>query len=267
MKSNLPEPLPPEFAEPLARSADRRGSFGRRIVWYREVPSTNDVAAALAEQEADEGCVVAANAQSAGRGRHGRRWISPAGAGLYVSAVLRPQGHAAPLVTIAAGVAIADGVQQATGLQPGLKWPNDLYVAGRKVAGVLAEASAHGDSIQYVILGFGINVLPAAYPAEIAGLTTSLEEELGRQVDRGLLLAECLSSLALRYGELQAGRLEGVVDALRRRAAPTRGRRVRWEGNGTVLEGVADTIDETGALLVRAQGGSVRITSGVLTWL
>lgn len=247
--------------------ATRLGPFGRRIVWYREVPSTNDIAAALAEQGADEGCVVAANVQSAGRGRHGRRWVSPAGAGLYVSTVLRPSANAAPKVTIAAGVAIADGVQQATGLQPSLKWPNDLYIGGRKIAGVLAEASGSSGAIQYVILGFGINVMPAAYPADIARRATSLEEELGREVDRGLLFAECLSSLAVRYGELQSGRADAVIDAWRTRAAPTLGCRVRWEGNGTVLEGVADTIDETGALMVRAQGHWVRVTSGVLTWL
>ena len=89
-----------------------------------------------------EGRVVVANAQSAGRGRHGRNWASPAGAGLYVSAVLRPPAHVLPLLTIAAGVAVAEGIQSATGLVADLKWPNDVYVHGRKVAGVLAEASS-----------------------------------------------------------------------------------------------------------------------------
>ena len=266
MKSNLPEPLPLEFAEPLARTADRLGPFGRRIVWYADVPSTNDIAAALGEQGADEGLVVAANAQSAGRGRQGRRWVSPQGAGLYVSTVLRPSPLAAPLLTIAAGVAVVEGVQRATGLEPHLKWPNDVYAGGRKVAGVLAEARTTVGAVQFVILGFGINVLPAAYPRDVAGRATSLEGELGRAVDRGALLAECLASLAERYRELQTGQAGAILEAWRMRAAPTLGRRVRWEAGGAAVEGVAETIDESGALLVRTGGSVVRVTAGTVTW-
>ncbi|MBI3049605.1 MAG: biotin--[acetyl-CoA-carboxylase] ligase [Acidobacteria bacterium] len=273
MSSNVPQPLPAEFAEPLARAAGRLGAFGRHILWYPEVPSTNDVAAALAERGAGEGCVVAANAQSAGRGRHGRPWASPAGAGLYVSTVLRPGRHAVPALTIAAGVAVGEGIQGATGLDVGLKWPNDVYVGDRKLAGVLAEASAGADPvgppdrIQYVVLGFGINVMPAPYPPDIAARATSLEEELGRAVDRGLLLAECLSALARRYGDLQGGRTGAVIEAWRRRAARTLGRRVRWDADGSTIEGVAENIDDTGALMVRTPAGVIAVTAGEVRWV
>ena len=271
------QPLPEELVEPLARAADRLGLFARRMLWYLEVPSTNDLAAVLAEGGAHEGCVVVANAQSGGRGRQGRTWVSPPGAGLYVSTVLRPAEHAWPLLTIAAGVAVADGIHAATGLAPDLKWPNDVFVGGRKVAGVLAEASSSvagadlqvgpNRGIEYVVLGFGINVMPAAYPAEVAARATNLEEELGRPVDRGLLLAECLCSLAARYEDLQRGRTGAVVDGWRGRAASMLGRRVQWDAAGGAVEGVAADIDDTGALVVRTHRGLARVTAGEVRWV
>lgn len=259
-----PQSLPAEFAEALSRAGARLGPFGGEPLWYPDVPSTNDVALALAERGAEEGRLVIANAQSAGRGRQGRAWASPAGAGLYFSAVLKPHARAVPLLTIAAGVAVAEGIQTATGLSPRLKWPNDVYVSERKVAGVLAEA---GSDVHYVILGIGINVLPAAYPPEIASRATSLEGELGRAVDRGLLLTECLSALAARYTDLQHGRADAVMDAWRGRAASTFGRTVRWEASGVAREGVAENIDATGALVVRTDSGPVRLISGEVQWI
>jgi BirA family biotin operon repressor/biotin-[acetyl-CoA-carboxylase] ligase len=264
LKSNLPEDPPADVSEPLARAADRLGPFAQPLLWYATVPSTNDVAARLAERGAPEGCVVAANAQSAGRGRQGRAWASPPGAGLYVSTVLRPGPDAIRAVTIAAGVAVADGIEAATGLQVALKWPNDVYAGERKMAGVLAEAA---DGLAHVILGIGINVMPAAYPPDVAARATSLEEELGRAVDRGLLLAECLVALAARYADLQSGRIAAVIEGWRRRAAPTLGRRVRWDAAGAVAEGVAEDIDQTGALVVRTRTGIVSVTAGEVVWI
>jgi BirA family biotin operon repressor/biotin-[acetyl-CoA-carboxylase] ligase len=264
MNFPVPESVPPELAETLARAVDRLGSFAQPIFWYATVPSTNDLAASLAERGAPEGCVVAAHAQSAGRGRHGRSWVSPPGAGLYVSVVLRPPRDAVRALTIAAGVGVAEGIDAATGLDVGLKWPNDVYAGDRKLAGVLAEAA---DGLAHVILGIGINVMPAAYPPDVAARATSLEGELGRAVDRGLLLAECLAALARRYADLKGGRDAAVVEAWRRRASRTLGRRVRWESAGAVAEGVAETIDEAGALVVRTSGGTVTVTAGEVVWL
>jgi BirA family biotin operon repressor/biotin-[acetyl-CoA-carboxylase] ligase len=266
---NRSEALPVELAEPLARAAARLGPFAGPVRWYPEVSSTSDVAAMLADDGAAEGTIVAANAQTAGRGRHGRSWASPPDAGLYVSVVLRPAGHVVPLLTIAAGVAVAEAVQAATGLSPSLKWPNDVYIGRGKVAGVLAEASTHGGGggIRHVVLGVGINVMPAAYPPEIAARTTNLETELGRGVDRGLLLAEILSALAGRYADLARGRPADVIEAWRRRATATLGRSVRWEERGVPCEGVAETIDDTGALMIRTRSGRVRVTSGEMSWI
>jgi BirA family biotin operon repressor/biotin-[acetyl-CoA-carboxylase] ligase len=249
--------------------ADRLGIFREQMVWYAEASSTNDRAAALAERGAPEGCVVAANAQSAGRGRHGRSWVSPPGAGLYVSAVLRPAERAVPLLTIAAGVAVAEGIQAATGLATDVKWPNDVYANGRKVAGILAEASSSHvvRSLQHVVVGAGINIMAAAYPPEIVNRATSLEVELGRAVDRGLLLAEYLCALASRYRDLQDGRGDAVIGAWRARAASMLGRRVQWDAAGSTSDGVALDIDQSGALVVRTAAGPVRVTAGEVRWV
>jgi BirA family biotin operon repressor/biotin-[acetyl-CoA-carboxylase] ligase len=263
LKSNLPEPLPADLSAPLEQAADRLGRFGRQILWYQDVSSTNDIAASLAEGGAAEGCVVVANVQSAGRGRQGRAWVSPPGAGLYVSTILRPTADVMPLVTIAAGVAVAEGIEAATGLRPDLKWPNDVYIGPRKVAGVLAEAIV----AQYVILGFGINVLPASLPPDVSTLATSLEGELGRAVDRGLLLSECLSAFRRQYTDLQEGRGAAVIQAWRIRAAALLRRRVQSTATGTAIDGIAEDIDGSGALMVRTTAGIARITSGEVRWL
>jgi BirA family transcriptional regulator, biotin operon repressor / biotin---[acetyl-CoA-carboxylase] ligase len=267
---NLSEPLPSDFAEPLERAAGRLAPFGGHVLWYAEVSSTSDVAGSLAERGAAEGLVVAANMQSAGRGRLGRTWASPPGAGLYVSVVLRPPRFVLPLVTIAAGVAVAQGIEAATGLRAQLKWPNDVCVGPRKLAGVLAEANTPAPdsaSVPYVVLGFGINVMPAAYPPDVALRATSLEGELGRQVDRGLVFVESLSALARYYADLMHGRTADVITAWRERAAATLRRRVRFETAGAQLEGVAEDVDETGALLVRTASATIRVTSGEVNWL
>ncbi len=230
------------------------------------MPSTNDLAAQLAEHGAEEGTAIVAEAQSAGRGRHGRAWSSPAGAGLYVSVVLRPRADVAQLVTLAAGVAIAEGIQAASGLEASVKWPNDLFVGGRKLAGILAEAGSSATGRPHVVLGFGINLLPAALPLEVASRATSIEGELGRPVDRDLLLASCLASLASRYADLQEGRAAAVLDAWRLRAASMLRRSVEWDAGDIRARGVAENIDDDGALLVRTDIGVVRVLSGQVWW-
>jgi len=258
----------------MSAAGDRLGVFShQQFLWYETVPSTNDLAAALAERGAREGCAVIADAQSAGRGRQGRNWSSPPGAGLYVSAILRPPNRALGLLTIAAGVAVAEAVQSATGLDPRLKWPNDVYAGERKMAGVLAEAGSLDEGrdheeprLRYVVLGIGINVMPAAHPPDVAARATSIEEELGRGIDRGLLLAECLASLAARYEELRQGRTEGVLGAWRARSRATFGRTVEFEAGGA-RRGVAEDIDENGALLVRTDKGLERVISGEVRWI
>jgi BirA family biotin operon repressor/biotin-[acetyl-CoA-carboxylase] ligase len=217
-----------------------------------------------------EGVVVAADAQTAGRGRFGRDWASPHGAGIYASVLFRPHPAALRLVTIAAGVALADGIQAATGMTFHLKWPNDVVTDGsasaRKVAGILAEGGSAPDGSPLVVLGFGINVLNASLPPGVMTRASSLQRELGRPVDRGLVFAECLAALAERYRQLHAGDSARVVADWRVRAASTLGRPVEWN-DGSDRRGVAEDVDEHGSLIIRTGNGTVQIISGELRWL
>ena len=290
--------MPQEVRDELSRHASRLDVFGQCLHWLETTTSTNSVAARLADAGAIEGTTVVAEAQTSGRGRMGRSWFSPPGAGLYVSVVLRPRppkaevpvepdgppklpakaegGHYVPdpaaLLTIAAGVALAEGIQASTGLPAEIKWPNDLLVGKRKLAGILAEAAAQGGALAFVILGFGVNLRPAAYPLELASRVTSIEAELGRPADRAMILAEILSALASRYADLQQGRFDAILSAWRARAPTLRGALVEWETPHGLQRGRAEDIDATGALLVRplgATGGDGRIErliAGEVRW-
>jgi BirA family transcriptional regulator, biotin operon repressor / biotin---[acetyl-CoA-carboxylase] ligase len=240
--------------------------LARRLQYFPIIGSTNDVAADLAAAGDEEGTVVFAGAQSAGRGRRGRSWFSPPGAGLYVSTILMPArardaGRARMLTTLAAGVAIAEGIAAATGLRAALKWPNDLFVARRKLAGILAEGVADA-----VVLGYGINVGPAAYPRDLADRVTSLESELGRPVDRPRVFAETLAALAVRYDDLLAGRFDAILDAWRARAPACQGARVSWTSSGGPQTGTTAGIDDQGALLVRIGDRIERVVAGEVIW-
>jgi BirA family biotin operon repressor/biotin-[acetyl-CoA-carboxylase] ligase len=271
-------PLPPELADALARVAPRLGRLGRDVRFFPSIQSTNDVAASLAASGQSEGAVVIADAQTAGRGRRGRSWFSPPGAGLYVSVVLAPArsavtpARAVSLLTLAAGVALSEAIERATGLPAEIKWPNDLLTSGRKLAGILAEgivAPQQGSdvpAVSAVVLGYGINVGAAAYPPELAARATSLESELGRSVDRALVCAESLAALAVRYDDLLAGRFDAILDAWHARAPRSRGAHVRWETPGGVRSGVTAGVDDFGALLVRVPGGIERLVAGEIVW-
>ena len=166
------------------------------------------------------------------------------------------------LTTMAAGVALVEGVRRATGLTPSLKWPNDLYVARRKLAGILAEGV--GES---VVVGYGINISTASFPSELGDRATSLETELGRAIDRGIVFAETLASLASRYDDLLSARFDAILDAWRTLAPGAHGARVAWTTPTGERSGVTAGIDERGALLVRCGDSVERIVAGELTWL
>lgn len=264
-----PEPLPPDLADGLRRTADRRGPFGHSIVFHAEVGSTNDLAGALAEAGAPEGATVLALAQTAGRGRMGRAWFSPPGAGLYVSIVCR---HAAlaPCLTLAGGLAVAEGICAATALPVQIKWPNDVVTSGpgsrRKLAGILAEASSGPEGVQYIVIGIGINLRTAAYPPALADRATSIEAELGRAPDGGAVLGETLAALAAAHAQLTAGDVAGVLARWRALAPSVVGTTVSWESPEGPRHGRTAGIDDAGALLVRTKTGIERIISGEVRW-
>jgi BirA family biotin operon repressor/biotin-[acetyl-CoA-carboxylase] ligase len=269
----MSERLPQELAVGLQRTSDRRRTIGEPAYYFSEVGSTNDLAAGLAGGGAPEGTTVIAGRQTAGRGRLGRSWHSPPDAGLYVSVVIRSP-DAYPLITLAGGVAVADGIRSATGLPVDLKWPNDVVVSDgraparrRKLAGILAEATSEGTGVQHVVLGFGINVRPVAWPSEIADRVTSLEVELGRHVDAGHVLGETLSILSTHLTALRRGERGPLLTRWRVLAPTASGARIEWDVGGTRMSGLTSGIDEEGALLVRAGDRTERIIAGEVTWV
>jgi BirA family biotin operon repressor/biotin-[acetyl-CoA-carboxylase] ligase len=297
LKSNPPDKglhdgsdVPDDLAAAIERARPRLGRLASTILHFDTIGSTNDEAAQRSasaqppvpgpeppvpspqSQAPNEGLVVVADEQTAGRGRRGHTWYSPPGSGLYVSVVLAPAAstsdpvRATTLLTLAAGVALAEGIEQATGLGVDLKWPNDLQVSRRKLGGILAESSGTGGAIDTVVVGYGVNVLSTAFPPELRDRATSLESELGRAVDRHHLLAETLAALSRRYEDLLAGRFDAILDAWRRLAPGAMGARVTWTTAAGTASGKTVGIDDSGALLVRTDERVERIVSGEVTW-
>ncbi|MDH4064884.1 MAG: biotin--[acetyl-CoA-carboxylase] ligase [Acidobacteriota bacterium] len=257
--------LPSDLRFAMAELAARRPELGLDLRWADVLPSTMDVVAAAAERQAPAGLVVGAESQTAGRGRRGRAWISPPGAGLYFSYLARPTRDVG-LVTLAAGVAVREAVARGTGLTADLKWPNDLLVGARKLAGVLADGARVGGPDVAVTIGVGINVRPAALPPDVAERATCLEVELGRAVDRGHLLASVVERLSDALAVLSAGGADGILQAWRAASPSAVGTRVEWAEGSATQAGVTVGIDEAGALLVQTPTGLERIIAGELRW-
>lgn len=234
--------------------------LGQTVFYWPSVGSTNEEARRLAGQGAPEGTVVLADHQTAGRGRLGRRWEAPPGSSLLISVILRP-ALAAPRIhrlTMIAGLAMAEAIEAETGLSVTFKWPNDLLIGEAKVGGILAEASLLGDRVEYAVVGLGLNVNldPAQLPGPLLVTATSLSQALGRRVARRPLLQTFLRALERRYQQLQAG-----VSPHREWASRLTmlGQPVVVAVGEEVLEGLAEGVDEDGALLLRLADGSLRV--------
>jgi BirA family biotin operon repressor/biotin-[acetyl-CoA-carboxylase] ligase len=229
---------------------------------YAQLDSTNTALVEEARSGAPEGLVLVADYQTGGRGRLGRTWRAEPGTALLVSVLLRPPLpiDEVPVVLMAAGLAACDGVETAAGFRPGLKWPNDLVVGDRKLAGLLTEATGGGDP--GVVLGLGINVGAAAYPAELASEATSCEEVASRPVDRGELLVAFLVALESRYSTVLGGGGRAATLNAYRADSATLGRRVRVELTaGRPLEGNARRLADDGQLVVVDDAGAEHLVN------
>ncbi len=248
----------------LGESAARHGAVAGRVRHYRRVGSPKDVTAELADQGAAHGTVVGADAQSAGRGRHGNEWFSPPGTGLYVSVLLRTASP--PILTLAVGVAVAEALRSGAALEATLEWPNDVVVPGdggpRKVAGILAEATTAHDRVERAIVGIGVNLREAAWPAELADRAGSVEGLTGRPVDASHLLVELLAALATRCAEVDAGAMAALLARWECLAPSSRGAVVEWSVGAERRRGVTEGVDEHGALLVRVGTRRERLAGG-----
>lgn len=252
----------------LARLPDNQ-IVGRDIRVFEETNSTNDVAEKLARDGVKEGVVVFAEAQKKGRGRLGRQWLSPARKGLWFSVLLRPdlRPQAATQLTVVAATALARAIRRQTGLTPEIKWPNDILLRGKKVAGILTELSAELDHIKHLIIGIGVdvNLTSADLPADLRKIATSLRIESGQTVSRPELAATVLRELDADYARLRAGQFEALADEWEEQCT-TIGRTVTIRIGTRAQTGVAESLDSEGALLLRTQHGRLeRIIGGDVT--
>lgn len=240
---------------------------GGRLEFLKLTASTNADAFRLAEEGAVEGTVVLADAQTGGKGRRGRVWSSPAGVNLYCSVVLRPSimPHEAPQLTFLSAVAAARAIEQTTQLIPEIKWPNDLLVSGKKVAGLLNEMSAETDGINFVILGIGVNLNMTAdqFPDDLRHPATSLLLESGVRVDRSRFAGTMLKELDRLYADFLAHGFGPVREEWQRRCNAS-GRQVLVNDSGTECTGGRFIgIDSDGAMLLRTADDKLhRITCG-----
>ncbi len=256
-------------ADDLLSGLGRTAVVGRDIRVFEETTSTNDIVEKLARDHVKEGVVVFAESQTKGRGRLGRKWMSPARKGLWFSVLLRPAMRPAAVtqLTIAAATALNRAIRAQTGLAPEIKWPNDILVRGKKVAGILTELSAELDKVKYVILGVGIsvNLNPGEFPPELRKHATSLKIETGQRQNRAALAVKILQELDHDYDLVCSGRFETVADEWEEHCL-TLGRRVVIHVGDRKIQGCAESLDTDGALLLRTQHGRLeRIIGGDVT--
>jgi BirA family transcriptional regulator, biotin operon repressor / biotin---[acetyl-CoA-carboxylase] ligase len=238
---------------------------GRTLHCHEELESTNDRAKALADEGAEHGEVVVAERQTAGRGRRGRTWVSTPRRNVAFSVILRPDelppARAAEL-TLVAAVAVCDALRLA-GVDAGIKWPNDVLVGGKKIAGILTEMAAESDRVHWAVVGVGVNVnaRPEDFPEELRREATSVLIERGHPAPRALFLAACLTSLEDWYDHHAEEGFAPIRTAWKARSV-TLGRRVTVKTDTGDVTGLAEDIDESGALLVRTPAGVSRVLSG-----
>ena len=257
----VPDRLRALELRPLLNTHD----IGQVLHCFESLGSTNDHAKALADDGAGHGEVVVAEGQTGGRGRRGRAWVMAPGRNVAFSVVLRPSGlptERAPELTLVASLAVCDALRSA-GVEAGIKWPNDILVGGRKIAGILTELAAEPDAVHWVVVGVGVNVNAREedFPPELRGQATSVLLERGQPAPRALFLAACLTLLEEWYERHAEEGFEPIREAWKARSV-TLGRDVLVQLDGREVVGRAEELDATGALLVRTAAGIERITSG-----
>jgi BirA family biotin operon repressor/biotin-[acetyl-CoA-carboxylase] ligase len=243
--------------------------IGRDIRVFQETTSTNDVIEKLARDGVREGVVVFAESQTKGRGRLGRKWLSPAKKGLWFSVLLRPSLRPDELtqITVASAAALRRAIHLQTELSPQIKWPNDILVNGRKTAGILTELKAEVDRVNYVILGIGVdvNLSAADFPADLKKTATSLRAELGKPLSRADLAVAILRELDHDYTRVCSGQFPVLADEWEKHCT-TLGHNVAIRVGDRVLRGRAESLGEEGALLLRTEHGHLeRIVGGDVT--
>jgi len=238
--------------------------IGQRVIYYPRLTSTMEVAKReAARRGAAEGTVIVADEQTAGKGRLKRIWLSPRG-NIALSVILYPDVAYLPSLIMIASLAVVHCIEAVTGLKSQIKWPNDVLINNKKVAGILIESEVKGKMVDYAIIGIGVNVnLRLSDFPEIQSTATSLSDELGREVSRLDVIRQLLVEIERLYLTLQTG---GSIYEEWRDSLVTLGRRVRVKLGKTIYEGVAESVTTDGSLLLRNSDGSLtRVTGGDVT--
>ncbi len=242
------------------------GTIGWRVHHYAEVGSTQEIAEQLARDGAAHGTVVIAESQSAGHGRLGREWFSPPGVNLYVTVVLRPRmaAHQVPIIGLVAGVAMAEAVEIVAPGLPGLKWPNDLWLRGKKAGGIIAQLLSGAPPCVLLGVGLNLNLRPEQVPAQLRDIATSTLIETGKVCDRVKLAATLFTHLDERLHQLQELGFAPIASVWERYSILT-GKRITVFDRQTRYSGMVKGIDTNGALLLVEGANVVRILSGDVT--
>ncbi len=252
----------------LPEGSSRRGAVLERktmgrlqeiVHRYDVLPSTNDRARELAEAGAPEGTTVMAGQQTAGRGRHGRSWYSPPGAGLYHSIILRPPltPARAPLLGLLAAIALAETVSEDYHLAADIKWPNDVLIHEKKVAGILLELEAQADQVRFVILGIGVNLNHTDFPADLAQPATSLRLETGHIHDADLFRTRLFARLDGWYTTFLASGSRPILTRYADLSSYVQGRAVQVETSEGIIAGQTCGVSPSGALCLRTRSGEI----------
>lgn len=240
--------------------------FGSSFLEYHEeVDSTNNRAKKLAEEGTPEGTLVVAESQTTGKGRRGNTWVSPRGTGIWMSLVLRPgiAPSCASMLTLVAALAVAKGIEEVSGLDTKIKWPNDIVVNGKKVCGILTEMSAELEKIHYVVIGIGINANMTEFPQEIRNKATSIYQQSGKQVNRSQVIAAVMKAMETYYETfLKTTDLSLLLQEYEGKLANKNREVVVLSPTGD-YNGISLGIDKTGGLLVQLKDGTVtQVVSG-----
>lgn len=261
---SVPDLLLPDMLAPLVKGT----LFSKNLQHYYKIGSTNAAAMEAASAGAPEGSVFLAERQTAGRGRGANPWHSPQSTGIYCSVVLRPAlpPSEALLFSLAAGLAVQAAIQEIDSrVKPDLKWPNDVLIEGKKFCGILTEMNAEATRVRHLVVGIGINVNQASFPAELQPLATSLRLATGTEWSRVDVCAALLKSLDSEYRNLleKPGARESILRRFQESSSSVRGRQVRVEEN-VPFEGVTEGLDARGFLQVRTPQGMRTVLSGTV---
>lgn len=244
--------------------------MGRNIAYFDKITSTNDIAKKLGDEGEKEGLIVISEEQTKGRGRMGRKWSTHKGDAIAMTLLLRPNipPKDAPSITPLLALSIVEGIKDLTGIECGIKWPNDVVLDGKKLSGILTEMKLSGAKINYIAAGIGININQSAFEDEIADIATSLKRFSGLDFNRARILGEILNSLEKNYEEFKANGISVFIEKLKKYSVLI-GQRVRIELTNEKIEGKVVDMGEDGSLIISNDNGELkRVISGEvsLSW-